>query len=1024
MKEKLRSKWKVLSVAVGVCTILFTIGIFNVSAASNIIKGPYLLFEGSNTSMSVLWQTSGDQSNVIKWGTDPTLKDASTSEATVSTYGDDHQHKYTITGLQPGTKYYYEVDGEPGSFVTAPGDDATSVKFLSYGDSRTQPNYQDQVAALARQAYGADPAFQTLLLNSGDLASSDSESNWNAQHFVPASDYPDLHAMLTEVPMVGARGNHEGVGSVYEKYYPYPYVDDFYWSFDYGPVHISVVDEYTDFKPGSAQYNWLENDLATTQKPWKIVMGHQPAWGAGTHGNNTDLQKYIHPLLKQYGVPLYLNGHNHNYARAQFEGVEYITSGGGGAPSYDVDPTWPNIVKADKSYFLTEFEIDGDEMTVTSRRIDGTVIETVKVTNTQAQLDISELTLTPDKDSIQSDSPDSPIKLGVSAVNSSGANVDLTGVTIKYDSDKPDLLSIAADGTVTVKKKPVFNDSAQIWAQIYDGSKLVTSNKATIYIQNPNGLAAATLTSDVNTVSSGSKAQLSLALKDNLEKDMSLSSATVQYRTSIEDIVSVSADGVVTLKNTPVRTMAVDIWAEVTVGDMTVDSSKVSIIVGPTASGNSHVLVSPIKSAYDDMEERADGTLDLDSSDLEIVTEETNQQILLRFAELPIPQGATILDAYIQFSVDEPDKNVDPFDVNIYAEDVDNSDLLNPPNVSSRVKTSQSVSWKDAPVWTVEHEAGPDQQTPNIASLVQSIVNKQGWKAGNALSFILTGQGTRTAESFEGAGDNADQVAQLHVIYSTSDSGTTPPGGGNDNPSQPGSGNGNPSQPGNGNGNPSQPGNGNGNPSQPGSGNGNPSQPGNGNGNGGKPPVIPHNPFKDVDANYEWANDAIAVLAEQGIINGTSSTTFEPGKPIKRADFIELLVRMLDLKANVTSNFSDVSTNDYYYKSLGIVKALGIVNGTGSNKFNPRDYITRQDMMVIISRAMDVTGKLSLMGTSADLNGFKDKSSIAPYAVNAAAEMVHAGIVKGNGSSINPKGQATRAETAQMIYRLYLMLQK
>lgn len=382
MKEKLigklKGKWKSVTALVSVSTLLFTVGMFNASAESNFIKSPYLLFEGSNTSMSLLWQTSDDQANVIKWGTDTSY---TMGQETVGTYGTDHQHKFTINGLKPATKYYYDVDGQTGSFVTAPADDATSVKFLSYGDSRTQPSYQEQVAGLALKAYAADPAYQTILLNSGDIASSDTESNWTAQYFVPGSTYPQLHTLQSEVPMVGARGNHEGAGSVYGKYFPYPYVSNFYWSFDYGPVHITVLDEYSDYKPGSAQYNWLVNDLASTTKPWKIVMAHNPAWGAGTHGNDTNVQNVIHPLLKQYGVQLYLNGHNHNYARAEYEGIEYLTSGGGGAPSYAVDPTWPNIVKAESAYFLSEFDVNGKTMKVTSRRIDGSVIETVTLNN-------------------------------------------------------------------------------------------------------------------------------------------------------------------------------------------------------------------------------------------------------------------------------------------------------------------------------------------------------------------------------------------------------------------------------------------------------------------------------------------------------------------------------------------------------------------------------------------------------------------------------------------------------------------
>ena len=58
---------------------------------------------------------------------------------------------------------------------------------------------------------------------------------------------------------------------------------------------------------------------------------------------------------------------------------------------------------------------------------------------------------------------------------------------------------------MSVKNKPVFNESAQVWAEIYDGSKLVTSNKVTIKIQNPDGLAQATLTTDRASLSGDAK---------------------------------------------------------------------------------------------------------------------------------------------------------------------------------------------------------------------------------------------------------------------------------------------------------------------------------------------------------------------------------------------------------------------------------------------------------------------------------------------------------------------------------------
>jgi hypothetical protein len=82
-------------------------------------------------------------------------------------------------------------------------------------------------------------------------------------------------------------------------------------------------------------------------------------------------------------------------------------------------------------------------------------------------------------------------------------------------------------------------------------------------------------------------------------------------------------------------------------------------------------------------------------------------------------------------------------------------------NISSRIRTATSVSW--SPVdWTTVGEAGPDQRTPNIASVIQEIVNRSGWSNGNSLVIIITGTGERVAESY-----NGDQAGAplLHVEY-------------------------------------------------------------------------------------------------------------------------------------------------------------------------------------------------------------------------------------------------------------------
>ncbi|GMX60774.1 hypothetical protein Elgi_07700 [Paenibacillus elgii] len=187
-------------------------------------------------------------------------------------------------------------------------------------------------------------------------------------------------------------------------------------------------------------------------------------------------------------------------------------------------------------------------------------------------------------------------------------------------------------------------------------------------------------------------------------------------------------------------------------------------------------------------------------------------------------------------------------------------------------------------------------------------------------------------------------------------------------------------------------------------------------------PVPAANPFRDVTESYSWASEAIAVLASKGIIQGTSDTTFEPGQSITRADFITLLVRALGMKGDSDSNFSDVNPSDYYYQAIGIAKKLGITDGVGDNKFNPKEKISRQDLMVLTARALDVSKKLEIRGAAADLASYSDKSAVASYATNSVAAMVKAGIVEGNGSGLNPQGQATRAETAVILYRIFKKL--
>ncbi|MDQ6422415.1 DUF4855 domain-containing protein [Paenibacillus sp. LHD-117] len=182
---------------------------------------------------------------------------------------------------------------------------------------------------------------------------------------------------------------------------------------------------------------------------------------------------------------------------------------------------------------------------------------------------------------------------------------------------------------------------------------------------------------------------------------------------------------------------------------------------------------------------------------------------------------------------------------------------------------------------------------------------------------------------------------------------------------------------------------------------------------------IPAPDFADLN-QHVWAQEAVAKLAELGIVNGTSTTAFSPSESVSRADFILMLVRALDLRGTSESEdmFPDVDPHRYYAEAVAIAKQLGIVTGKDEERFAPEDKVSRQEMMVMAARAIAAVDAGEIGGDPASLEAFKDAGSVSGYAAETVAGMVEAGLIRGNGGSIKPSGQATRAETAIFLYRL------
>jgi hypothetical protein len=383
MKPATRSAAALAVLALTAVAVLLTVDARSgESARSAFRKEPYLSFDGDAAAMRVHWQLQATAPCTLDWGTDETY---SLGSVVTTELEPTHQHERRIDGLDPATLYLYRVragDVRTGSFYTAPAPDATAVNILVYGDTRTYPATHDTVAGRIVSAYTADPALQTIALMTGDLiADGNGETYWDNEFFSPTlANVAELHA---HVPVASARGNHEGTAALFAKYLPYPTVYGRAWSFDYGPAHVAVVDQYISYSAGSPQLDWLENDLASSDKPWKIVILHEPGWSAGGgHANSTAFQTLIQPLCVEYGVQMVIAGHNHYYAHAVVDGVHHVTAGGGGAPLHTPNPTFPYVVATAKAHHFCTIEIDGGTLVFTTMGKAGQVIDSFTVSHT------------------------------------------------------------------------------------------------------------------------------------------------------------------------------------------------------------------------------------------------------------------------------------------------------------------------------------------------------------------------------------------------------------------------------------------------------------------------------------------------------------------------------------------------------------------------------------------------------------------------------------------------------------------
>lgn len=176
------------------------------------------------------------------------------------------------------------------------------------------------------------------------------------------------------------------------------------------------------------------------------------------------------------------------------------------------------------------------------------------------------------------------------------------------------------------------------------------------------------------------------------------------------------------------------------------------------------------------------------------------------------------------------------------------------------------------------------------------------------------------------------------------------------------------------------------------------------------------NPFRDVGAG-DWFYGAVEYVNTAGLFDGTGAEAFSPNEAMTRGMFVKVLGSAAGAEpgGESASRFADVPEDAYYAPYVAWAAETGVVKGTSDTTFSPEEPITREDMAVMLYQYAEARG----FDTSYEeerLEAFPDSGEIAGYAVTAMAWAVTHGVLAGSGGYLEPKGVATRAETAQIFY--------
>jgi hypothetical protein len=338
--------------------------------------------EDSATTATLTWDTPDAARGTVRYGL------TTAYGQTIHDGGGIHKHVIPLRGLEPGTRYHYEVsstDGyvQEGTFRTAPAA-GQPLHFVIHGDLQGGIN-EEGAQGVTDRIVLEDPQWIQHL---GDMAeeafSGTGFTTWDLFFRICSNE-------LARAVFMPLMGNHDAApGSdftrgLYHRLFslPDPSLGHGQYAYTAGNIRFMILNSEGSL---TGQAEWLAREMQAavhdTNLVWTIALWHRPPYSWGERAGWDEGKDHWSPVLVQYEADWMVGGHSHNYQRTvPIRGVRYLVAGGGGGRLYDSAAGEPTHAFATTCYHYVSAHVTNDVMQLRGIRSDGLVFDTAIVTN-------------------------------------------------------------------------------------------------------------------------------------------------------------------------------------------------------------------------------------------------------------------------------------------------------------------------------------------------------------------------------------------------------------------------------------------------------------------------------------------------------------------------------------------------------------------------------------------------------------------------------------------------------------------